>query len=123
MEEYGFVGYHLLANYVDCLEESVRDIPAIKSVLASAVKASGATILNTSEHTFEGGGFTSILLLSESHASIHTYPEHNACFIDLFTCGTTCNPDKFAAVVLEYFKPSRISQQILVRNEEITVRQ
>jgi S-adenosylmethionine/arginine decarboxylase-like enzyme len=43
---------------------------------------------------FWASGFTGCFILSESHLTFHTYPEHEGCFFDLFTCGTRCIPDQ-----------------------------
>jgi len=81
----------------------------------SAVEASGATLLNYVKHTFPQGGVTLLLLLAESHASIHTYPEHGACFVDLFTCGRSCSGEEFSKVLQTYLKPKTVHSQVLVR--------
>ena len=59
------------------------------------------------------------ILLSESHASIHTYPEHGKCFIDLFTCGDKCNHEEFNETVKAYLKPKKVAEMVLVRDDEI----
>ena len=56
-----------------------------------------------------------VLLLSESHASIHTYPEYNSCFVDLFTCGQKCSAEKFDMYLREYLKPKQTDSRIQVR--------
>ena len=48
-------------------------------------------VLNKTMHKFNPQGFTCIFLLSTSHFSIHTYPEHNKCSIDLYSCDTMIN--------------------------------
>ena len=99
--------------------ESLCDVKKLMAALKRAAKASGATILNAVEHVFPPNGFTAVLLLSESHASIHTYPEHGACFVDLFTCGDTCQAEAFDAVLCSYLRPKRHSKRMLLREEEI----
>ena len=60
----------------------------LKTVLAAAAQAAEATILTERFHTFGGaGGVTGVLLLAESHISIHTWPEHRFAAIDAFICG------------------------------------
>ncbi len=49
----------------------------------------GMTVLGDVSHTFEPQGFTGLLLLSESHISIHTWPENNYAAMDVYTCGST----------------------------------
>ena len=82
----------------------------------AAVKASGATLLKSVEHVFPPHGFTAVALLSESHASIHTYPEHNSCFVDIFTCGTGCNVDAFDSELRRHFRPQNVSLRIVHRS-------
>lgn len=61
-----------------------------KHSLVDSCEVHGATVLNVNIHEFEGtlpSGFTIVLSLAESHASIHTWPEHNAAAMDIYTCG------------------------------------
>lgn len=88
--------------------------------LLTAVEAAGATILGKVEHTFDSNGFTAVVLLSESHASIHTYPEYNACFVDLFTCGNSCLAEQFDLVIREYLSPREAKRRVLLRSTEIS---
>ncbi len=117
--DYQFAGRHFLASYLDCDAEAIADISALKEAMTQAVLTSGATLLNQSEFVFEPDGLTMVFLLSESHASIHTYPEHRACFVDLFTCGGHCDAQRFHAVLSAYLHPESINIKLLARNEEI----
>ncbi|MEP1613546.1 MAG: adenosylmethionine decarboxylase [Roseobacter sp.] len=63
----------------------------IEAVLQAAAQEAGATVLGGHFHIFEGGGVTGVLLLSESHISIHTWPEFSYAALDVFMCGAT-NP-------------------------------
>ena len=47
----------------------------------------GITVINSITHTFPGGGFTGLVLLGESHAAIHTWPEVGRAWVELATCG------------------------------------
>src|SRR5689334_25425262 len=94
-DEYEFKGKHFIASYLDCDDKAIRDVQALKEVLVKAARASHATIIGQTDFVFEPDGLTMVILLSESHASIHTYPEHHACFVDLFTCGDKCSSEDF----------------------------
>ncbi|TET06482.1 hypothetical protein E3J79_01835 [Candidatus Dependentiae bacterium] len=61
-------------------------------------------------------GSTIICILTESHASIHTYPEYNSCFVDLFTCGKHCSHEPFDTVLQKYLKPAIVQKRVLIRN-------
>jgi len=59
----------------------------LKQIIKVAIKKTGATILGELEHYFKPDGYSLNILISESHASIHTYPEEKGIFLDYFTCG------------------------------------
>jgi S-adenosylmethionine decarboxylase len=116
---YAFKGVHFLVSYSDCDKKALEDVGALCAAMDQAVEHSGATILDSSKWVFPPNGLTMVYLLSESHASIHTYPEHGACFVDLFTCGDHCSSDKFDAALRAYLKPGRVHHRLLTRTEEI----
>lgn len=113
--EYAFEGSHFIASYKSCDQTALLDSAHLTEAMLKAAEASGAQILNYMCHEFPGGGFTMVILLSESHASIHTYPEHGACFVDLFTCGTNCLSSNFDACLRSYLKPQIMDCQLLER--------
>lgn len=110
-----FKGKHYTASYRGCEYRSLVDIPALREAMIHAVEKSGATLLDISEHTFPGDGYTMVILLSESHASIHTYPEVHSCFVDLFTCGDNCTYESFEKTLLDYLQPTTIENHIMRR--------
>jgi S-adenosylmethionine decarboxylase proenzyme len=116
-EEYKFVGRHFIACYYDCDREALNDFDGFTAALHEASMASGATVLDSMRWAFVPQGFSVILLLSESHASVHTYPEHGSCFVDLFTCGENCSSEKFNEVLQKYLKPKKTDGQEISRGE------
>lgn len=117
--EYQFKGNHFLASYSGCDYAALIDLEALRQTMLDAAEESGATVLDSVEYAFDGGGFTMVILLSESHASIHTYPEFNACFVDLFTCGDNCSSDNFDQALRAYLQPKGVSCRKLIRDAEI----
>jgi S-adenosylmethionine decarboxylase proenzyme len=97
--EFKFSGTHYVASFKNCNHNAITDIANLRETMLKAARASGATVLGFSDYVFAPNGFTMVILLSESHASIHTYPEVNACFVDLFTCGTHCSSNGFVKVL------------------------
>lgn len=115
-ETFEFKGTHFTAEYFGCDLACIADTDTLICVMNEAVKESGATILNTIYHIFpNGSGLTMLTMLAESHASIHTYPEHRSCFIDLFTCGNRCSHEKFDAILREYLKPGKVYSSVTIR--------
>ena len=105
-DSYNFMGKHLIASYKQCDHGALVNMTSLSDTMKKAVIASGATILDSSEVEFSNNGFTMVILLSESHATIHTYPEHNACFVDIFTCGSVCQVEHFDEILQKYLKPA-----------------
>jgi S-adenosylmethionine decarboxylase len=116
-EEYRFSGKHFVASYLDCDLRAMSDLEGLIRAMDEAVGSSGATILDKCSYVFPPNGLTIVHLLSESHASLHTYPEHGACFVDLFTCGERCSAEKFDAALRDYLKPNRVSAELFHRGE------
>jgi len=115
-EEYDFCGQHLMASYYECDKEALLNLPMLEEKMLEATRATNATVLSYTKETFPGDGFSMVILVSESHSSIHTYPEHNACFIDIFTCGTSCKVENFDKVLKKYLKPAKTNKQVLNRD-------
>lgn len=117
-EEHAFRGKHFMASYLDCDPEAILALDALRYVMTAAVEASNANILAINSHEFIGGGITIVYLLSESHASIHTYPEENSCFVDLFTCGDDCSYTPFDEILRWYLRPKKAPTLLLLRDED-----
>jgi S-adenosylmethionine decarboxylase len=118
-DDFEFVGRHMMASYVGCDPDALRDLDALEVAMERAVEACGATLLNSARHVFPPEGLTIVMLLSESHASIHTYPEHNSCFVDLFTCGLDCHAEEFDAVLRSYLRPAEANATTWIRHSGI----
>lgn len=114
---YKFYGKHYLASYIDCDNKCINDIDNLKKTMMKGIIESGATILSSTEKVFDNNGFTILFLLSESHCSIHTYPENNSLFTDLFTCGDTCDYTKYEKIMVDYLKPQKITSNLIIRDE------
>jgi len=67
-----------------------------------AVRDTGLTVLQTGFHLFPGGGFTGMVLLAESHAAVHTWPEQGLAWVELLSCGEADGPARFARGLLEH---------------------
>src|SRR5512135_548266 len=78
---------HVIADVVGCRPEVLDDIDLLDSALRTACADGGAAVLGGLSHHFVPQGVTILVLLAESHASIHTWPECGIAFVDVFTCG------------------------------------
>jgi S-adenosylmethionine decarboxylase len=88
----------------------------LEKKMIDATEKTHATVLSSTKEEFPGGGFSMVILVSESHSSIHTYPEHKACFVDIFTCGTSCKVENFDIVLEKYLRPGKVNKKIMIRS-------
>lgn len=115
--QFDFVGKHLLATYRQCNVERLLDLGGLLEEFRAGIHDSGAIILGESVQTFPNGGITAVFLLAESHASIHTYPEHAGCFIDMFTCGLECNPGAIEPRLSTFLETRQAESRIILRGD------
>ncbi|MEW6085179.1 MAG: adenosylmethionine decarboxylase [Chloroflexota bacterium] len=80
------LGEHYIFDLSDCNPEILMDSERSYSLFAQAVRESGLTVVDEGFYKFSPHGFTCFLLLAESHASLHAWPEYGYCAIDIFTC-------------------------------------
>ena len=101
-----YAGTHLL---VDLWGATNLDDPGlIDTALREAAIQAGATILHSHFHHFTpNGGVSGVVVLAESHISIHTWPEREFAAIDLFMCGD-CDPHDAIPVLRAAFRPERL---------------
>ena len=83
------MGYHLILDFYGITSVDLDNYEEIDKLLSGAIIESGATIESKQFKKFEPQGVSILYLLSESHFSIHTWPEKNACAIDFYHCGNT----------------------------------
>jgi S-adenosylmethionine decarboxylase len=98
-----FLGRHVLAEFWGC--QHVDDPHQVEAALVAAAHAAGATILQANIHHFgEGMGVTGVLILAESHLSIHSWPELEYAAVDVFVCGKA-DPHRAIASLVHAFEP------------------
>ncbi len=95
------LGRHILVEMHDCNRESLNDLDLIRGIMLKAAVDCGAEVLGESFHRFSPQGVSGVVVIAESHISIHTWPEHGFAAADVFTCGTKVNPVIAADVLIE----------------------
>lgn len=83
------IGRHFLAELHGCPYDAIASLARVEAAFLRAVRSSGARVLSHAGHQFSPHGATVVVLLAESHASIHTWPEHGYAGVDFFTCGSS----------------------------------
>lgn len=87
------LGRHLLVEYRNCDREILNDIKRIEQLMRRAAREAEATLVASVFHPFSPQGITGIVVVEESHLSIHTWPEHGYAAVDFYTCGD-CRPER-----------------------------
>jgi S-adenosylmethionine decarboxylase proenzyme len=101
------LGRHCLIDFFGCRRELLNAPQRLEALALLAARRSGATILSHHRQSFAPQGVTVVVILAESHLSLHTWPEHGYVAIDYFTCGVRCDPGIAIAVLEEVLRPSR----------------
>lgn len=100
-------GRHLLLDLSGIEAHALRDASGIERLLRAAAELAGATPLGAQFHHFgAGAGITGVVILQESHISIHTWPEHGFAAVDIFMCGET-RPEDAARHLILRLQPSQ----------------
>jgi len=87
------LGRHVIAELWDIESHVLCNVSLLEQIFVESCKASGATVLHSNFHGFgDGCGVTGVVILSESHASVHTWPEYGYAAVDVFMCGI-CDPN------------------------------
>jgi S-adenosylmethionine decarboxylase len=106
------LGEHLICDLSDCDKDLLYDSDRAGEMFATAVRNSGLTIVSEGNYKFSPHGFTCFLLLAESHASLHAWPEFGYCAVDIFTCNLTLDLYPLVDRLRGMFQ----SKQITIRN-------
>jgi S-adenosylmethionine decarboxylase proenzyme len=94
------LGRQIVVEYYGCNPVALNNVAFIKRAMRQAAEASGATIVEDVFHVFNPHGVSGVVVIAESHLTIHTWPEYGYAAVDLFTCGDDVNPD----VAFEHLK-------------------
>ena len=94
------LGRHIIAELYNCNLEKIDDVSFVEKGMLSAADKAGATVINSTFHHFSPFGVSGVIVIQESHFSIHCWPEFGYASIDLYTCGETVDP----WIAYEYLK-------------------
>src|SRR5438309_4481264 len=103
------LGRHLLLEMFDCDPDAINSLEAVKSSLIEAAKRAQATIVDVVFHEFNPFGISGVVVIAESHLSIHTWPEYRYAAVDVFSCGEVLQPEIAVNYLVEQFGAERAS--------------
>lgn len=98
-------GVHLIIDVYDIYNiESIKFVNKIQSLMNDIIIKCNLNVVGELTHQFEPFGATMIYLLSESHLSVHTYPEMKMITLDLYSCNININTDEVINIINQFFK-------------------
>ncbi|MEM1214654.1 MAG: adenosylmethionine decarboxylase [Bacteroidota bacterium] len=86
-EKYSALGRHVLLELHDCPAHLLERPPTSEAFLLAAAERMHATVVSSHFHAFSPYGVSGVVIIQESHLTIHTWPEYGYAAIDIFTCG------------------------------------
>ena len=116
------IGRHLIADMTGLSPALLRDGDRIMRVLKEALAQAGFHCIRSVEHHFleRGAGFTGIVLLVESHAAVHTYPERKYLALDIFACGRL-DPSSVMDALVSKLGPAAVDVRTFTRTPRATI--
>ena len=109
------IGKHALFELHGGNPNLLNDEEFVKSALIEAAEVAGATLLSLVSHTFSPQGVTAVALLSESHISLHSWPEYGFASIDCYTCGSHTDPEAACKSLKDAFEAKYSAIRLLQR--------
>ncbi|MDZ7715033.1 MAG: adenosylmethionine decarboxylase [Balneolaceae bacterium] len=109
------LGRQILVEFYDCNSEKINDVEFIESSFLEATRKSKATIISHNFHKFSPHGISGVVVIAESHVTIHSWPEYNYAAVDIFTCGDTIDPWIIQEYLKEAFESTNISSMEMKR--------
>ncbi len=86
------LGIQILVEFYDCDKAVLNDPLVIEKEMVKAAELIGATVISSSSHTFSPHGVSAVVIIAESHLTMHTWPEHGYAAVDLFFCTKAIDP-------------------------------
>ncbi|CDQ39346.1 adenosylmethionine decarboxylase [Virgibacillus salexigens] len=87
------MGRHIIAELWECNIDKLNNMAMIERIFVEAALKAGAEIREVTFHKFAPQGVSGVVIISESHLTIHSFPEHGYASIDVYTCGDEINPN------------------------------
>ena len=93
------LGKQVIVEFYNCDQKRLNDASFLEESLTAAAKEAQATVIKSVFHKFSPHGVTGVIVIAESHLSIHTWPEYNYAAVDIFTCGEQIENQKALEII------------------------
>lgn len=111
------LGTHTILEFEGCPYERLTDSGKVEQAFREAARRSNATVVDSLFHYFNPHGVSGVVVIAESHFTVHTWPEHGYAAIDFFTCSDGVDISVAIEHLRECLQPERMSRRTLKRGE------
>jgi len=111
------LGRHIIAEFYHVESELLNDKDFLEKIFLEGTRLSKATIINSFFHKFSPVGVSGVIVIAESHVTVHTYPEYNYAAVDVFTCGENIDPYIIFNYIQEKFNIKEVFSFELLRGK------
>ena len=108
-------GKHYLVDFKECDPETIEQVEVTRRIFLEAAREAKATVVGELFHQFEPVGVSGVLLIAESHVSVHTWPEDRFVGVDIFTCGKEMDAEIAIDVLTRGFRAARVEVKVYLR--------
>src|SRR5690349_21165584 len=109
------MGRHVIAELWDCDQRMLNDQDAVERIMVNAALESGAEVREVVFHKFTPQGVSGVVVISESHLTIHSFPEHGYASIDVYTCGDRIDPQVASELIAKGLRAGKVESMQLDR--------
>lgn len=102
------IGHHYIAEASGCSPDVIGKVESVEQIMVRAAEVAGVQVWSISFHRFSPNGVSGVVVISESHLSVHTWPEYGYVALDIFTCGGSAKPEKAVEWALKEFGATNV---------------
>lgn len=110
-----YLGHHIVLDFHDCNQAVLADCDTMRNIMSEAATRAKCHVVGEYYHEFEPHGISGCTIISESHLTIHAWPEHGYAAVDFFYCGDKVLSDRAIDYMSEMFQSRRVDRHELGR--------
>jgi S-adenosylmethionine decarboxylase len=108
---------HTLLEYHGCDRSLVKHADQVRSIFLEAVRLGRGTIVTDVFHTFSPFGVSGVVVIAESHVTVHTWPEHGYAAVDIFSCSQHLDRVAIRRFLKDAFHATEVRQKTVRRGD------
>ncbi len=108
-------GVHIAMECAGCRSDFLTDADLLEKTMVDCAWDAGATVVDSMMHSYNPAGLSGVVVISESHLAIHTWPDIGYASFDIYTCGKRDLAEEIARRLEKIFQPIKVSRKVFER--------